>query len=48
VELLVFDGEDGYEGLVAVVYHGGVAADSADIHGYIVEAEYPTSDFLAE
>lgn len=48
VELLVFDGEDAHEGLVAVVYHGSVAADSADIHGYIVEAEYPPSDFLAE
>ena len=52
VELLVFDGEGDYGGLVAVVWlvtrEDGVRVYPARLEGYIVEAEFPPSDFLAE
>ena len=51
-ELLVFDGEDAYEGLLAVLFlvsrEDGVELDPARLRGYIIEDEYPPSDFLAE
>ena len=48
-ELLVFDGEDAYEGLLAVLYLvGGEDGVEVDLHGYIVEHEYPPSDHLVE
>lgn len=52
VELLVFDGEGAYDGLVAVVWlvsrEDGVRLNPARLEGYIVESEYPPSEFLAE
>ena len=50
VELFVFDGEDDYEGLAAVVLkvnrEDGVEVDPARLHGYIVDADYPPPDHL--
>ena len=52
VELVIFDGEDAYEGLVAIVFmvyrEDGVDLDSAKLNGFIVDADYPPSEFLAE
>jgi len=51
-ELLVFDGEDAFQGLLAVLFsvsrEDGVEVDPARLHGYIIEDEYPPSGHLAE
>ena len=51
-ELLVFDGKDAYEGLLAIVFlvgrEDGNDLDPARLHGYIVEDTYPPSDLLIE
>lgn len=52
VELLVFDGDAGHEGLLAVVYvvssESGAELDPMQLHGYIVDADFPPSEFLPE
>ena len=51
-ELLVFDGKDAYEGLLAVVFmvslEDGIELDPTRLHGYIIDDEYPPSDLLVE
>lgn len=52
VELLIFDGEEAFGGLVAVVWlvsrEDGVRLNPARLEGFIVDSEFPPSDFLAE